>query len=106
MRWAGTLISMVLAALVSVPAASATTPFGFAPRAFAADPVTITSGPEAIGNDAHPQIEFTGQTTEFRCTACDKTFTADEVRELLARLHAAWDERLKWIDTRPRDANG
>jgi hypothetical protein len=37
----------------------------------------------------------------FNCASCKTTFTADEVRELLADLHAAWAERLKWVDTHP-----
>ena len=38
---------------------------------------------------------------EFTCAACKQNFGADDVRKLIADLHAAWDERLKWIDTHP-----
>lgn len=34
----------------------------------------------------------------FRCELCKKSFSADDVR----KVHAAWDERLKWIDAHPQ----
>jgi hypothetical protein len=37
----------------------------------------------------------------FTCSSCKEAFTADEVRNLITDLHAAWDERLNWIDTGP-----